>query len=108
MPKIIVMNASTEQMSGGDPNSNLRLLAAKTAWRSAWFANNDDIIISPVPIQSNFLNYIGNTLNFDPSTVRVITTDQLGAEFIITDELLLSPSVMKHLKLYTRDRKSVV
>ena len=102
MPKIIVMNASTEQMSGGDPNSNLRLLAAKTAWRSAWFANNDDIIISPVPIQSNFLNYIGNTLNFDPSTVRVITTDQLGAEFIITDELLLSPSVMKHLKLYTR------
>jgi Pre ATP-grasp domain len=102
MPKIIVMNAATEQMSGRDLTSTQQLLAAKTAWRSSWFADAGDIIVTPVPIKENFLAYIGRTLGFDPTSVSIITLDQRRHDpAVLTDEELLSPEIIGALQIRT-------
>jgi hypothetical protein len=99
MPKIIVMNMGTEQMFGQHLTRTHHLLAAKSAWRNAWFAAEADLIISPVPIESTFLGYIGTTLGFDPTSVSVITPyNNTSDQLTLTDELLLSPSVIGALR----------
>ena len=69
MPKIIVMNAATEQMSGRHPNRTQQLLAAKTAWRSTWFAEAGDVIVTPVPMAPP-----GYLLFREPAGMRVERT----------------------------------
>src|SRR3712207_2426873 len=102
MPKIIVMNMSTEQMLGERLTRSQQVLAAKSAWRNAWFADESDIIVMPVPMKENFLAYIGDTLGFDPASVSVINPDEKGREQLaLTDELLLSEKIINDLRMRT-------
>lgn len=99
MPKIIVMNSGAEQMSGHDLTSTQHQYAAMSAWRSAWFADNADIIVSPVPIDQDFLNYIGQTLNFDADSVLIFTPNRAeGDPFPLTDKRLLAQQTVSYLQ----------
>lgn len=48
MPRILIMNAGTPQMSGAHLTKAQLSLAANSAFRSAWFAQEGDLIVSPV------------------------------------------------------------
>ena len=93
MPKIILMNIGTEHALSQDLESSHSL--AKSAWRNTWFAEEGDIIISPLAIEEDFLRYLGHTLGFDSQSLSVITRNQL-----VTDELLLSPDFIEDIRAY--------
>jgi hypothetical protein len=44
----------------------------KSYWRNAWLLEQDDIIISPVPIENGFLDYICASLNIDRESIAVL------------------------------------
>ncbi|WP_245287021.1 hypothetical protein [Bradyrhizobium sp. Tv2a-2] len=102
MPRILIMNAGTAQMSGTDLTPIQVSLAAKSAWRSAWFAREDDVIVSPVAVPPDLLNYIGATLKFDPSRVSVIVPD--AAQGILNDSTLQSNTIVEKLSKTLRQR----
>jgi hypothetical protein len=99
MPKILIMNAGTEQMSGAHLTDVHRSLAAKSAWRSVWFAEEGDLIISPVSIQSELLAYLGETLKFDSSTISVIVPEILQTGAILSDVDLLSNRLIETIRV---------
>ncbi|MHC2275589.1 hypothetical protein ACVME8_002200 [Bradyrhizobium diazoefficiens] len=72
MPRILIMNAGTPQMSGAHLTKAQLSLAANSAFRSAWFAQEGDLIVSPVVIPADLLSFIGGTLNFHSSTLRLL------------------------------------
>ncbi|WP_225704516.1 preATP grasp domain-containing protein [Bradyrhizobium cenepequi] len=90
------MNAGTAQMSGADLTAIQLLLAAKSAWRSVWFAQAGDLIVSPVAIPTDLLHYVGATLKFDPSTVLVLAPEN-AHETILSDFTLQSNTVVEQL-----------
>src|SRR5687767_11094161 len=99
MPKIIVMNMGTEQMLGETLTRSQEVLAAKSAWRSAWFADEGDIIVMPVPMKQTFLSYVGDTLGFDSKSITVISADQTGdGQLALTDERLISSTILRDLR----------
>jgi hypothetical protein len=97
MPKILIMNAGTEQMSGTHLTDVQRSLAAKSAWRSVWFAEEGDLIISPVPIQSDLLAHLGRTLKFDSSSISVIVPESLRTGAILSDLDLESDRLIEEI-----------
>ncbi|WP_050502776.1 peptide ligase PGM1-related protein [Streptomyces monomycini] len=94
MPKIIILNVGTEHALGDRASSTHPI--TRSGWRHAWFAEQGDILISPVAIDDDFLRYLGGTLGFDAATVTV-----LSRERIVTDELLLSGGFLKELRELT-------
>lgn len=99
MPKIILMNIGTEHSLSQDLGDAHPL--ARSAWRHAWFADEGDILISPLAIAEGFLKYIGETLGFDSKSLTVITRNQL-----VTDDLLLSSELIDELRLQITDAAS--
>jgi hypothetical protein len=94
MPKIIVINAATEQMSGRDLSGEQRAMAAMSAWRNIWFARPGDVVVMPLQVHPEFLEYIGETMGFDPEKLTVVTPETSGLNVILTDELLLSSRIV--------------
>ncbi|MEU2957152.1 peptide ligase PGM1-related protein [Streptomyces xanthochromogenes] len=82
MPKIIILNVGTAHALGDRESSTHPI--TRSGWRHAWFADQGDILISPVSVDDDFLQYLGGVLGFEPATVTV-----LSRERIITDDLLL-------------------
>jgi hypothetical protein len=93
------MNMSTEQMLGEALTLSQEILAAKSAWRNAWFADEGDILVMPVPMKQSFLSYIGDTLGFDSNSVVVISADKTGDDQLaLTDERLISSTILTDLQ----------
>jgi hypothetical protein len=84
MPKIIIMNQGTEHTRGYDPTRSEPL--RKSVGRCSWFADRGDVIISPVPIEREFIRSIGDTLGFDANSVSVLVQDHLRAEGLLVSE----------------------
>lgn len=99
MPKLIILNIGTEQMLGQNLSHAKNLLTARAAWRNVWFAEENDILVMPVPMKANFIDYIGDILGFNGTSLTIITPDDFG-EFpgAITDEKLLSINLINKLK----------
>ncbi|WP_024508499.1 peptide ligase PGM1-related protein [Bradyrhizobium sp. ARR65] len=97
MPRILIMNAGTPQMSGSDLTSVQVSLAAKSAWRSAWFARQGDVIVSPVAIPVDLLHYIGATLKFDPSSVLVLVPESARTSTVLSDFILEADSIVEQI-----------
>lgn len=81
MPKIIIMNQGTEHTRGYDPTHSEPL--RKSVGRCTWFADQGDIIISPVPVERDFLCSVADTLGFDADSVSVLVEDHLRAEGLL-------------------------
>jgi hypothetical protein len=99
MSKIILMNIGTEHALSQELGSSHSL--AKSAWRNTWFADEGDIIISPVAIEEDFLKYIGHILGFDSNSLSVITQNQL-----VTDDFLLSTDFIDDLRSHLSNSNS--
>ncbi|MDA9406030.1 peptide ligase PGM1-related protein [Bradyrhizobium sp. CCBAU 45384] len=97
MPRIIIMNAGTPQMSGAHLTKAQLSLAANSAYRSAWFAQEGDLIVSPVVIPADLLSFIGRTLNFDVSSLRLVVPASRQST-ILDDCTLLSKTVLERIK----------
>ncbi|WP_245327103.1 peptide ligase PGM1-related protein [Bradyrhizobium sacchari] len=99
------MNAGTPQMSGADLTNAQLSLAANSAYRSAWFAQAGDLIVSPVVIPADLLSFIGATLDFDPSSLCLVVPEASRQSAILDDCTLLSKTVVERIKRHIR-RKS--
>ncbi|MDA9444381.1 hypothetical protein XH98_35890 [Bradyrhizobium sp. CCBAU 51745] len=97
MPRIIIMNAGTPQMSGAHLTKAQLSLAANSAYRSAWFAQEGDLIVSPVVIPADLLSFIGRTLDFNVSSLRLIVPASRQST-ILDDCTLLSKTVLERIK----------
>ncbi|MCA1455105.1 hypothetical protein I6F35_18015 [Bradyrhizobium sp. BRP22] len=104
MPRILIMNAGSAQMSGADLTVTQLSLAAKSAWRSVWFAQPGDVIISPVAIPIDLLDHVGATLKFDPSTVLVLVPENAGKMGILSDFTLQSKTVVEQISRHIRQK----
>lgn len=91
MPKIIILNVGTEHALGDHASSTHPI--TRSGWRHAWFADEGDILISPVPVDEDFMHYLGATMGFDAATVTVLSRQRL-----VTDELLLSEGLLTALR----------
>ncbi|MFF9812351.1 peptide ligase PGM1-related protein [Streptomyces sp. NPDC014006] len=94
MPKIIILNVGTAHALGDHASSTHPI--TRSGWRHAWFAEEGDVIVSPVAVDEDFLGYLGETMGFDPGTVTVLSRDRL-----VTDEFLLSGDVLEELRELT-------
>ncbi|WP_258763153.1 peptide ligase PGM1-related protein [Bradyrhizobium arachidis] len=97
------MNAGTPQMSGAHLTKAQLSLAANSAFRSAWFAQEGDLIVSPVVIPADLLSFIGGTLNFRSSTLRLLVPASRQST-ILDDCTLLSKAVVERLKRHIRQK----
>ncbi|MBR0948188.1 hypothetical protein ABIF65_010654 [Bradyrhizobium japonicum] len=103
MPRILIMNAGTPQMSGAHLTKAQLSLAANSAFRSAWFAQEGDLIVSPVVIPADLLSFIGGTLNFHSSALRLLVPASRQST-ILDDCTLLSKTVVERLKRHIRQK----
>ncbi len=104
MPRILIMNAGTAQMSGADLTAIQLSLAAKSAWRSVWFAQAGDLIVSPVAIPTDLLRYVGATLRFDPSTVLVLVPENAHETRVLSDFTLQSNTIVEQIRRHIREK----
>ncbi|KRR25495.1 hypothetical protein CQ14_40165 [Bradyrhizobium lablabi] len=104
MPRILIMNAGTAQMSGADLTALQLSLAAKSAWRSVWFAQPGDLIVSPVAIPTDLLQYVGATLRFDPSTVLVLVPENAHEMGVLSDFTLQSNTIVEQIRRHICDK----
>ncbi|MFB9263077.1 peptide ligase PGM1-related protein [Bradyrhizobium erythrophlei] len=104
MPRILIMNAGTAQMSGSDLAAIQLLLAAKSAWRSVWFAQDGDIIVSPVAIPADLLSFAGATLKFDPSTLLLLVPESARETPVLSDCSLQCNTVVERINRHIRLR----
>ncbi|OKO81875.1 hypothetical protein [Bradyrhizobium sp. NAS96.2] len=102
MPRILIMNAGTAQMSGTDLTKIQLSLAAKSALRSVWFAQEDDLIVSPVAIPTELLSLVGATLNFDASTLSVLAPESADEASILSDSNLQSDTIVERINRHIR------
>ncbi|SFJ86020.1 peptide ligase PGM1-related protein [Bradyrhizobium sp. Gha] len=105
MPRILIMNAGTPQMSGGHLTKAQLSLAANSAYRSAWFAQEGDLIVSPKEIPANLLSFIGATLDFDASSVRLVVPASRQPA-ILDDCTLLSRAVVERIRRHVRQQSA--
>ncbi|MGY3131024.1 hypothetical protein ACVWZM_001706 [Bradyrhizobium sp. USDA 4501] len=106
MPRIIIMNAGTPQMSGPDLTAAQLALAANSAYRSTWFAKEGDLIVSPLSIPADLLSYIGETLDFDASSVSLLVPEFGHEAPVLNDCTLLSSSIVEGLNSHIRQTSS--
>ncbi|MGY4319631.1 preATP grasp domain-containing protein [Bradyrhizobium sp. JR3.5] len=100
------MNAGTAQMSGSDLTATQLSLAANSAYRSAWFAQEGDLIVSPLSIPADLLSYVGATLNFDASTLLLLVPEGSREVPVLNDCILLSNSIVERINSHIRQKSS--
>ncbi|WP_342723670.1 peptide ligase PGM1-related protein [Bradyrhizobium sp. B097] len=100
------MNAGTPQMSGGDLTAAQLSLAANSACRSAWFAQEGDLIVSPVAIPTDLLSFIGTTLNFDASSLLLLVPEGTRQARVLNDCTLLSNTVVERIDSHIHPKSS--
>ncbi|WP_244558884.1 peptide ligase PGM1-related protein [Bradyrhizobium brasilense] len=100
------MNAGTPQMSGSDLTAAQLALAANSAYRSTWFAKEGDLIVSPLSIPADLLSYIGETLDFDASSVSLLVPEFGHEAPVLNDFTLLSSSIIERLDSHIRQTSS--
>ncbi|BBH54556.1 hypothetical protein [Fluviispira sanaruensis] len=99
MPKLIVLNISTEQMMGGVINPEFLIRALKRPDRNSWLADEDDIIVASSQISSEFLNYVSENYGYSNNKIKVITPKKSSSNpQILSDEVLLSDDIINSLK----------
>ncbi|MDA9476827.1 hypothetical protein XI03_20470 [Bradyrhizobium sp. CCBAU 65884] len=106
MPRILIMNAGTAQMSGADLTPAQLSLAAHSAHRSAWFAQHGDVIVSPVVIPADLLSSIGATLDFDASTLFLLVPEGGRQSPVLDDCTLLSKTLVERIKRHIRQKSN--
>ncbi|SFQ34953.1 hypothetical protein SAMN05216330_13010 [Bradyrhizobium sp. Ghvi] len=106
MPRILIMNAGTAQMSGADLTPAQLSLAANSAYRSAWFAHEGDLIVSPVVVPADLLSFIGATLDFDASSVCVLVPEGRRHSPVLDDCTLLSKTVFGRISRHVRQKST--
>ncbi|QOG21012.1 peptide ligase PGM1-related protein [Bradyrhizobium sp. SEMIA] len=106
MPRILIMNAGTAQMSGSDLTPAQLSLAANSAYRSAWFAHEGDLIVSPVVIPADLLSFIGATLNFDASSLCLLVPQGGSQSSVLDDCTLLSKTVVERINRHIRQKST--
>lgn len=101
MPKIILMNAGTEQMLGGEFTPAQRMLAAKAGWRQMWFAEHGDVIVTPSSLHADWMQYIGTINGFDVASVSIIALDETGdVHEILSDRMLSSSALVERVRAH--------
>lgn len=106
MPRILIMNAGTAQMSGGDLTAAQLSLTANSASRSAWFAQEGDLIVSPVSIPADLLSFIGATFNFDASSLSLLVPEGTREARVLDDCTLLSNTIVERINSHIRQKSS--
>ncbi|MBP0110489.1 preATP grasp domain-containing protein [Bradyrhizobium vignae] len=106
MPRILIMNAGTAQMSGVDLTRAQLSLAANSAYRSAWFAHEGDLIVSPVDIPADLLSFIGATLDFDASSLCLLVPEGGRQSPVLDDGTLLSKTVVERINRHIRQKST--
>lgn len=106
MPRILIMNAGTAQMSGVDLTRAQLSLAANSAYRSAWFAHEGDLIVSPVVIPADLLSFIGATLDFDASSLCLLVPEGRRQSPVLDDGTLLSKTVVERINRHIRQKST--
>ncbi|SFN84291.1 hypothetical protein SAMN05216573_12366 [Bradyrhizobium sp. Rc3b] len=106
MPRILIMNAGTAQMSGAELTRAQRSLAANSAYRSAWFAHEGDLIVSPVVIPADLLSFIGATLDFDVSSLYLLVPEGARQSPVLDDCTLLSKAVVERINRHIRQKSN--
>ncbi|MBR1164530.1 hypothetical protein JQ569_35735 [Bradyrhizobium elkanii] len=106
MPRMLIMNAGTAQMSGDDLTATQLSLSANSACRSAWFAQEGDLIVSPVAIPADLLSFIGATLNFDASSLSTLVPDDARESLILNDCALISNAFVERLNSHIRQKST--
>ncbi|WGR73203.1 MULTISPECIES: peptide ligase PGM1-related protein [unclassified Bradyrhizobium] len=106
MPRILIMNAGTAQMSGADLTPAQLSLAANSAYRSAWFAHEGDLIVSPVVIPADLLSFIGATLDFDASSLCLLVPEGGRQSPILDDCTLLSKTIVERINRHIRQKST--
>ncbi|MCA6101026.1 hypothetical protein J6525_21795 [Bradyrhizobium sp. WSM 4400] len=106
MPRILIMNAGTSQMSGDGLTAAQISFTANSASRSAWFAQEGDLIISPVAIRPDLLSFIGATLDFDASSLSLLVPECGGTASVLDDCTLLSNIVVERINSHLRQKSS--
>lgn len=72
---------------------NFERSSQRAVSRHLWMVDEDDIVVSPLPVDVEHFEYVGRMLGFDTSRVSVVAADQL-----LTDELLAGdPTVTDRL-----------
>jgi hypothetical protein len=61
-------------------------------YRQMWMADEGDIVVSAIPIDQEFLNYVCTTLRIDPEKITIL---DLGHD--VTEEVLASPELAEQL-----------
>ncbi|WP_407169224.1 hypothetical protein [Bradyrhizobium sp. ORS 111] len=102
MPQILIMNAGTAQMSGTDLTAIQLSLAAKSAWRSVWLAQEGDLIVSPIPIPADLLSFVGSTLKFDPASLLLFVPEGAHDHPVLCDVTLQSDAVVERISHIVR------
>jgi len=102
MPKVIVMNAATEQMSGALRSAAQNHMAAKTALRSIWFVEEGDLIISPIQLGENFLSYVCRTLGIQRNSFSIIVVhSNHPKDYVLTDRSLADVQLRERIRQHT-------
>lgn len=99
MPKLVIMNAGTEQMLGAEFGRGQRLLATKAGWRQLWFAEEGDLIVMPSPVSAEWLRYVGSINGFDAASLTVLTlAERDGLHEVLSDQQLLAPALVEQMR----------
>lgn len=101
MPKIVLMNAGTEQMLGGEFTCAQRMLAAKAGWRQMWFAGHGDVVVTPSALHGDWMQYIGTINGFDVASISVIELDETGdVHEVLSDHMLTSSALLERVRIH--------
>lgn len=89
--RIILINVGTEHALG-DASSTSHPIT-RSARRHTWFADNDDILVTPVEIDQPFLDYVAETVGFDAGRVSIV-----GRNEALYDEILVETELHQAIK----------
>ncbi|WP_409471658.1 hypothetical protein [Streptomyces sp. HC307] len=89
--KIILLNVRAEyppEIALNDAHPIVRACR-----RTAWYAEEGDVIASPLSFEPDFLDHVGGSLGFDARTISVVVRGRL-----LTDDVILAPDFIAELR----------
>jgi hypothetical protein len=96
MPKIVIYNNLTEQMSGIKALELSDEFAIKSAFRNVWLLEENDLVISPVSISEEFKSYLGRFLDFNIQSVTFVYPTSYKST-TVSDEMLMLDEIIEQV-----------
>jgi hypothetical protein len=95
MPKILVLNYHVSLPPVSTVPSRYPNPLARVSQRSLWYVESGDIVVSPVVLQGNLVEYVAQLAGFDPDTVTILVAGQK-----LYDDVLLDPDLVASLRAH--------